>query len=242
MENTMAANTAPAEFAETSAVSTEAEGSVAASNEVSAPAQQQDITQTQAFSKRLNQMSAQKTDAAIKELRMINPYTNSPIESLDQLRAFNAMQQADEQGRDPHGAAELIDLQAQLSNQSAELAEYRMREQIATIKSNADLGEIYEEYKDEINELMAHIIEDGEEPDLESALNVVAAQHIGDIRRREAEKAKAEAMASIAANRAASPGSLAGIPAGGPVNYKDMSDAEFDKVLNAALRGELRKS
>lgn len=239
--NTMAANTAPAESAETSAVSTEAEGSVAASNEVSAPAQQ-DITQTQAFSKRLNQMSAQKTDAAIKELRMINPYTNSPIESLDQLRAFNAMQQADEQGRDPHGAAELIDLQAQLSNQSAELAEYRMREQIATIKSNADLGEIYEEYKDEINELMTHIIEDGEEPDLESALNVVAAQHIGDIRRREAEKAKAEAMASIAANRAASPGSLAGTPAGDAVDWNTMSRADFAKALEVAKDGGYRKT
>ncbi len=241
MENTMAANTAPAESAETTAASTEAEGSVAASSEVSAPAQQ-DITQTQAFSKRLNQMSAQRTDAAIKELRMTNPYTNSPIETLDQLRAFNAMQQADEQGRDPHGAAELIDLQSQLSNQSAELAEYRLREQVAAIKSDAVMGEIYEEYKEEVNDLVAHIIEGGEEPDLEAALNVIMAQHMGDIRRREAERAKADAMASISANRAASPGSLGGTPAGDAVDWNTMSKADFAKALEVAKDGGYRKT
>lgn len=166
---------------------------------------------------------------------MFNPYTNSPIESLEQLRQFRAMQDADERGLDPQSTAELNDLRSQL-------ADYQLREQEAAIRADPNLGGIYDEYRDDVIALVQHAAAEGGQIDLDTALRVVMSQNYDAIRARDAEKARNEALAGINANRAASPGAVGGAPAGGNAGYASMSDADFDRVLAAAKRGELRKS
>lgn len=241
MENTMAANTAAAESANTAPAA--AEGSAAASENTSAAAvAEQDVTRTQAFSQRLNQMSAQRTDAAIKALGMVNHYDNSPIETIDQLQAYNAMRQADEAGDDPRSAAAMVNLQSQLSQQNAQLAEYRLREQEAAITADPVLSQLYNEYRDEAIDYLELLVQNGGEANLGTALNMALTEHLGDIRAREYERGKSEALASINANRAASPGSVGGVPAGGRMDWSTMSDEEFEKQLEVAKSGGYRKT
>lgn len=228
----MAANAAETSAPDTGTQESQTVGSAAAPSDASAG---QDVTRTQAFSRRLNEMSARNTDAEIKKLGMFNPYNNSPIESLAQLRDYRAMQEADERGLDPQSTAELNGLRSQL-------AEYRLREQEAAIKADPNLAGIYEDYRDEVVAFAEYAASEGRELDLDAALRVVMSQNYDAIRAKDAERVRNEALAGINANRAASPGSIGGAPAGDTANYRDMSDAEFDRLLVAAKRGELRKS
>ena len=229
----MAANTVVDTAPEaTAAPESQTVGSAAAPSDQSAG---QDVTRTQAFSRRLNEMSARNTDAEIKKLGMFNPYNNSPIESLEQLRQYRAMQDADERGLDPQSTAELNSLRSQLAG-------YQLREQEAAIKADPNLSGIYDEYRDEVMAFAEYAAAEGRPIDLDAALRVVMSQNYDAIRARDAERARNEALAGINANRAASPGAVGGSPAGNSAGYADMSDADFERVLAAAKRGELRKS
>jgi hypothetical protein len=56
-----------------------------------------------------------------------------------------------------------------------------------------------------------------------------------------AQKAKAETLRKINANAKASPGALSSAGANTALDYGAMSDADFDKMVQKALRGELRQ-
>lgn len=230
LEN-MAANTADTGTVETGADTSAVGGAAAPSGESS----ERDITTTQSFSRRLNEMTARNTDAAIKALGMTNPYTNSPIETLSQMQEYRAMQRADEDGSDVQTAAELSRLRSQIAG-------YQMREEEAAIKADPNLAAVYEDYHDDVTALMEYAAAEGNALDLRSALQVVMSQNYDAIRAKDMERARAEAMAGMKANAAASPGSVGGAPAGGSVNYADMSKTDFQRLVESVKRGEHRKS
>lgn len=240
LEN-MAANTADVSAPEdTGSTDTAAVGSDAASSGSSDTGQ--DVSRTQAFSRRLNEMSAQRTDAAIAALGMTNPYTGSPISTLAQMQEYRAMQEADENGTDPSSAAELSRLRT-------ELHEYKQREQMAgltaqenAIRSDPSLGPLYEEYREEVFAVLEDAAERGETLDLDAALRWAISLHYDDIRTRDIERAKAEALAGVKANAAASPGSLSGAPTGDTMDWASMSSEEFARHLEIAKRGGYRKT
>lgn len=239
LEN-MAANAVDTAPAETGGAEISAAGSAAAPSGASSAGH--DVSQTKAFSDRLNKMSAERTDAAIAGLGMTNHFTGKPISTLAEMQDYRAMQAADEAGGDPESAAELSRLRAQVAEFQQRERDAGFREQEAAIRANPALSEVYDEYHDDVMQLMEVSASNGQEVDLDSALRVIMSAHYDDIRARDIEKAKTEALASVRAAGAASPGALGGGGANEPVDWANMSSEEFSKHLAIAKRGGYRKS
>ena len=113
---TMAANAAEevSDVQETASYAedgTPAESSDAAAH-TNAP---EDITQTQAFSRRLNEMSARRVDDFVRSLGQVNPYTGKPVETEQDMRDLQAMREADDLGQDPATAVRIRSLEAELA-------------------------------------------------------------------------------------------------------------------------------
>lgn len=234
--NTMAAN---AEFEAAQTASAGAEAASASEDSAAAveTSQTEDITQTQAFSRRLNEMSEKRAreavDSFVASLGQTNPYTGEPIRTEQDMRNFRAMQEADEQGKDPETAVRIRSLEG-------ELAEYRLREQETALRNDPELGALFEEYYDDVADLVNYAAENGREVSLEDALRHVMAYNMDAIRKSDAEKARQETIRQINANSAASPGSVSGAAVDGTVDYSRMSDEDFEKAIAAAKRGEMR--
>ena len=173
---------------------------------------------------------------------MTNPYTGKPISTLADMQDYRAMQAADEAGGDPESAAELSRLRAQVAEFRQRERDAGFREQEAAIRANPALSAVYDEYHDEVMDLMAEIENGGRNADLDSALRSIMSLHYDDIRTADIERAKAEALASVRAAGAASPGSIGGGGANEPVDWANMSSEEFSKHLAIAKRGGYRKS
>jgi len=235
LEN-MAANAVDTAPVDTGGADNSAAGSVAAPT-VASPAEN-DVTATKAFSKRLNE----RTDAMIADLGMTNPYTGKPISTYAEMQDYRAMQSADEAGENPESAAELSRLRARVAEFEQREREVGFREQEAAIRSDPALAPIYEEYHDDVMKLMEVSAAEGYDIDLDSALRTIMSTHYGDIRSRDIERAKAEALASVRAAGAASPGSIGGGGANESVDWATMSDADFERHLAIAKRGGYRKS
>lgn len=236
----MAANAVDTAPVDTGGADNSAAGSAAAPSGAS-PAER-DVSQTKAFSDRLNKMSAERTDAAIAGLGMTNPYTGKPISTLAEMQEYRAMQSADEAGSDPESAAELSRLRAQVAEFQQRERDAGFRDQESAIKANPALAAIYEEYHDDVMQIMEVSAAQGYDVDLDSALRTVMSTHYDDIRARDIERAKAEALASVRAAGAASPGSIGGAATGDTVDWATMSDADFERHLAIAKRGGYRKS
>lgn len=239
LEN-MAANAVDTAPAETGGADTSAVGSAAAPSGASSAGN--DVSQTKAFSERLNAMSAQRTDAAIASLGMTNHFTGKPISTLAEMQDYRAMQAADEAGGDPESAAELSRLRAQVAEFQQRERDAGLRDQEAAIRANPALSEVYDEYHDDVMQLMEASASNGQEIDLDSALRVIMSAHYDDIRAKDIERAKTEALASVRAAAAASPGSIGGGGANEPVDWLNMSSEEFKRHVEIAKRGDYRKS
>lgn len=240
LEN-MAANAAVDSAPDTGGAESSAVGSVAASPETPPP--ETGVSGTKAFSDRLNKMSAQRTDAAIKSLGMTNHYTNSPIETFAQMQEYQTMRQADESGGDPESAVELSRVRAELEAYRQREAEFTLSQQEAAIKADAYLSGIYDEYYEEVMEALEGAAARGAQLDLDSALRAVMMLHFDDIQSHTMENAKAAALEELRSRNAASPGPLGGAPAGdAPKNWADMPADEFKQHVAAAKRGDYRKS
>ena len=239
LEN-MAANAVDTVPVDAGGADTSAAGSAAAPSGASSAGH--DVSQTKAFSERLNAMSAQRTDAAIAGLGMTNHFTGKPISTLAEMQDYRAMQAADEAGGDPESAAELSRLRAQVAEFQQRERDAGFREQEATIRANPALSAVYDEYHDEVMDLMAEIEDSGRDATLDSALRIIMSSHYDDIRARDIERAKSEALAGVRAAGAASPGSLGGGGANEPIDWANMSSEEFSKHLAIAKRGGYRRS
>ena len=236
INSTMAANAeeSNAGLVEDTAAQTSADSSAAVESSPN-----EDVTQTQAFSRRLNEMSAKRSREAVDSfaasLRQTNPYTGKPITTAQEMRDYYAMRDAEEQGKDPETAV-------QLSTLRNRLAEYESREAEAKLRDDPELGEYYEEYQDELAELLEACRNDGRSDIApEAALRALIAHNIGTIKQRDADRVKQETLSRINANAAASPGSVSGEVAGNVADYGSMSDDDFEKVVQKAMRGELKR-
>jgi len=237
-ENFMADNAGVAEqTAPESAESTAAPEDSNATVQTEPTAQTEDITQTQAFSRRLNEMSTKRAreavDAFVASLGQTNPYTGRAITTEQEMRDYHAMREADELGKDPETAVRIRSLEG-------ELAGYRQREEETALRSHPELGEFYDEFHDEVAELVGFAASQGRTISQEEALRTIMAYNFDTIRKREAEKARQETLRQMNANSSASPGSVGGAPVETQPEYSRMSDAEFEKAIEAAKRGALR--
>jgi hypothetical protein len=143
-------------------------------NEPNQPQQQQepqDITQTQAFSRRLNEMVQKAIDAEYDRL-----YGQEyGIHSKADYDAYVARQKAIEEGKDP----EVVDLRNDLSKTQAELQELRFEKLLIEQRERLQQDPFFKEWEPEINEKMKlfdELYRTGQIPnrvDLETALTLM---------------------------------------------------------------------
>lgn len=143
-------------------------------NEPNQPQQQQepqDITQTQAFSRRLNEMVQKAIDAEYDRL-----YGQEyGIHSKADYDVYVARQKAIEEGKDP----EVVDLRNDLSKTQSELQELRFEKLLIEQRERLQQDPFFKEWEPEINEKMKlfdELYRTGQIPnrvDLETALTLM---------------------------------------------------------------------
>ena len=77
---------------------------------------------------------------------------------------------------------------------------------------------------------------------MKAAFQAVLLQHVGELLQEAGARGRKEAMEEMRRNARATPAALGGEAGEEKPDYKRMSDAEFDRMLQRALNGELRKN
>lgn len=163
----------------------------------------------------------------------INPYTNTPINDETDIQVYENMYALEKQGKDPIAdyAGYIADKQRQ------ELKEKQEKEKLQQEAKN-DIEEFTAKYPDvnlsELleNETFKDYIEGKRKPLINLYENYKKMEN--SFRNKAVDVAK-----QTIANSQATPGSL---NSGAEVNvdYANMSDAEFERVLNAVKNGEMK--
>lgn len=231
MEETMAANaveeTAPVEET-TEAVEPTEDGAAAAEPT-------EDVTKTQAFSRRLNEMSSKAVDEFVAGMGWSNEITGEKITTRKQFERYQKMKAAEAEGKDPVTTAQLDDV-------SSQLAHYRNQEQDAALQRDPEMGEVYAMVRDDVMNLVDYCRRNGRtDVDVDAAFKAVLPQNAGKILKTIKASATSKAIKESASAAKASPGKLSGGDIPTNVDYATMSDAEFEKQIALAKRGALKK-
>ena len=197
---------------------------------------QADITSTQAFSRRLNEMTQRRMDEFIAGLGYQNPYTNKPIKTQAEYEQYKRMYEAEQRGSDPVLAAQVADM-------NRELMGYRLRDQDMRLQSDPERGEIYRELREQVLGLVDFCHSRGQMAvDVNTAFNTVLSQNLSRIIGRTKTQSEQEAVKKLTANKVSSPGPLGAGGDNEPLSFDKMSDKEFERYVAMVERGELKKS
>ena len=190
---------------------------------------------TRAFSERLNAMSAKRLDDFVARMGWVNEYTGQPVKTAAEYDQYQAMRQAAKRGSDPVLAARLTEMETRI-------ARYQDREQDEQMQSDPQYGEVYKELRDETMQLLDYCRRSGRgDVDLQSAFGVVLKNNMGRLFEKARGSAQSRAVRQIAAAAKATPGSLSAGTAPAVQDFATMSDDDFDKQIERALRGELTR-
>ncbi len=122
----------------------------------------------------------------------------------------------------------------------AELAELTREKRDRELCDDEVLGEIYRSMRDEVIELVEYAREKGTELDPEEAFHALLVQNFGSLIAQAEQRGEERAIRSLAEISAASPMALGGGQAQKSADYGAMDNTAFDKMVQKALRGELR--
>ncbi len=191
---------------------------------------------TRSFSKRLNEMISQKEREIFEGLGLKNEFTGEVIQSQQDYSRYLSMQQASKSGQDPVMAERMGAMESELSR-------YRIAEQDKALAKDPERGEAYKALRNDVMELVDYCHKNGNpDVDVESAFGVVLRQNLGKLMNTTKAKTQQQAVRQMTANAAASPGALGTGETPKPTSYASMSDADFEKQLQLALDGKLKKS
>lgn len=197
--------------------------------------EQVEPTETQRVSRRIKEASKKSVDDFVRSMGLTNHYDNDrPITTRDEYDAFVAMQRLDEDGQtDPVSA---------YRNQSleAEIARLRSNERMRELESDPVRGQTFTKLKDQVIDLMDYCAQQGTPCSVDAAFNTVLANSYFDLANDAANKAKEDTLRRINNNAQASPGALTGESPETETDYMKMSDKDFEKLYQAALRGEMK--
>lgn len=191
---------------------------------------------TRSFSKRLNEMVSQREREIFEGLGLKNEFTGETIQSQQDYSRYLNMQQASKSGQDPVMAE-------RMSAMESELSRYRIAEQDKELSKDPERGEAYKALRNDVMALVDYCHKNGNpDVDVESAFGVVLRQNLGKLMNTTKAKTQQQAVRQMTANAAASPGALGAGETPKPMSYASMSDADFEKQLQLALDGKLKKS
>jgi hypothetical protein len=207
-----------------------------------------DVTNTQAFSKRLNEMTQKAIDAEYDRLYGAEYGIHSKAEydaAIAQQQAEAARQQfQDENGFDPDVIKPVVEqmLKSDPRYQRLEQMEKEANITAAVSKFNEEFPELGIKSFDDIAKL----------PNIDKMYEYVNSKGLslndayklanyGDVIGKTATQAQQEAIKKIAANGASSPGSLAAGGEGEEKSIFKMSQTDFHKLQEEVLRGERKQ-
>jgi hypothetical protein len=234
MENLTAANTVePTEgIANPQATETTTQATTGATAQPTAQeqtqTQQPDITQTQAFARRLKEETQKAKDQLIAEI-----YGQYGITTYDQyqqeLEKQRAEQEAQQYGVDPQFYQEFSSLKS-------ELLTLRQEREMNELRNDPIHGNFFKQWEGEVAELAsrAHV-----SPRV--AYAALLERKLPDILNSTKTAGQQEAITKITQNAQTSPGALGSEAAQQGNSIKNMSDKDFDALVEAVKRGE-RKS
>lgn len=191
--------------------------------------------ETRAFSRRLNaakeKWRMEYEQELMEKLRLVHPVTGAPLTRVEELMDLLETEAPQTAAQEPPETAEL----------RAQLRKYREEEEDRGLCSDRELGEVYQRLHPEVEALTAYGRAHGRELGLKAAFQAVLLEHIGEVLQEAGARGQKQAMAQMRHNAAATPAALGGAAGEEKMDYGRMSDAEFDRLLQRALNGELRK-
>lgn len=220
----------------------------------------EDVTQTQAFAHRLKEATDKERTKALDEFIAGEGYTynGKPITTYAEYKKaqdeVKAQQDRDkfkqDNGFDPETVKPLFEQWKQNDPDFQELRSIRQEKNV-----NTALNDLNNELKDNgldivLKDLSAEELK--KVPNIAKVTEYVQKGHSladafwlankKDILSVQIQKTQQETVKRIAANGAASPGSLAAGGESGPTDVWNMSSKDFKEMQEKALRGELKKS
>jgi len=222
-----------------------------ASNETTeelATPKQEDITQTQNFARRLKEesrkQSAKAVDDFVASMNIVNEVTGEQVKTQADYQKYMRTIKAQDDGKDPIMFNELEEAKSRYDSLQVEYNRLKRAEDIRELQNDPEWSETYELYKDDIDAILAEVDKDpdkyrGVTPKIALQSLLVNASPNKLIQQTKT-KASTETMKSIQSKAKASPGKLGGGEAPKGLDFGSMSDAEFDKYLIRAKRGDLK--
>jgi hypothetical protein len=207
-----------------------------------------DVTNTQAFSKRLNEMTQKAIDAEYSRLYGAEYGIHSKAEydaAIEQQQAEAARQQfQDENGFDPDVIKPVVEQMLKSDPRYQRLEQMEKEANITAAVSN---------FNEEFPDLGVKTFDDiAKLPNIDKMYEYVNSKGLslndayklanyGDVIGKTATQAQQEAIKKIAANGASSPGSLAAGGEGEGKSIFKMSQTDFRKLQEEVLRGERKQ-
>ena len=196
--------------------------------------------ETRAFSKRLNaakeRWKSEYDGELFETLGLTDPWqAGKPITSREELRELAQKLKQQESGGMMTDAAEL-------ERMRSELGAYRDKEQDAALLNDPVKGPFYKQMRDEAMEVVQFARAQGQQLDLESAFDALLIMNLERLLRDTRAQAEQETLTRLTENSQATPSALGGAPVENKLNYDAMSDAEFSRIVQMALNGELKRS
>jgi len=192
------------------------------------------LTKTQAFSRRLNAMTAKAVDDFVASLGLTDE-NGSAIETRAAFDAYRAAQERETAGAPAPEAAE------ELSRVKEALAAANLREQDEALLRSPALGAAYRQVRGEVLSLVGRCRREGADVDVRAAFSSLLERDAEEIFRNVRADAAAEAVRGADALRRASAGRLGGGDVPDAPDWGSMSDAEFERQLALAKNGGLRR-
>lgn len=195
----------------------------------------QEPTETQRVARRIREASQKSVDDFVKAMGMTNPYdSNRPITSRAEYEAYAEMKRLDEAGAaDPVAAYRNREMENELNM-------LRANEQMRQLEADPKKGATFAKLRPQVEELMEYCRNKGTPCTVNAAFNAVLSNSYFDLQAEADEQAKSDVLRKISSNAKASPGALGAEADTAGTDYGSMSDAEFDRMFEKALRGELR--
>jgi len=195
-----------------------------------------------AFAQRLNHAKEQWADEFQKqffaEMGLLDPENGNPISDKASLQRTLLAMLAEQEEMQQRDAAQ----QMKIACLQELVTDLQDRQDADAMQKDPVYGAYFAEYGAESQRLADFARERGTPISLEAAFHTVLMKHLGDLVHSERERSKQEAMRTWQENRKASPAALGGASAERVVNYWQMPDSEFERVIQRALNGELKKN
>ncbi len=191
----------------------------------------EDITKTQAFSRRLNEYSAKMVDETYASFGWVNPFTKEPIKSKADYDNYKAMQTSFEKGQDPKITAELNSLKAQVES-------YQLRDMDTQLLNNPVEKDFYETVRDDCISLVNFAKQRGVNITLNDAYNTIKAKNFHTYIANAQKKGADNAVQKINAVNQGSVGSLSTPETPKKKTVEEMDLNDINSIAERVLKGE----